>query len=669
MQKILIVGGVAAGATAAARLRRLSEDVEITVLEAGPDVSFANCGLPYFIGGDIENRSSLILQSPESFLDQYNVVVHTETEVLEIDPYGKNVRVRHVPTDKQKTYDYDKLILAQGGKPIIPPIPGAALGHVFSLWTLSDMDRIEKHITDAVPETAAVVGGGFIGLEMVEALTRRGIEVHLVEKMPHVMPNMDPEIAGYLQEELAAYGVSVHTSKAVVKIEEGSVTLDSGEVLRADMVLLSVGVRPTLTLAQEAGLRIGEAGGLLVDETLKTSDPDIYAAGDMVEIEHVIQGKKVRIPLAGPANRQGRIAASNVLGQSLKYRGSLGTSVVRVFEAVAGSSGLNLAQAKAAGFDAQGVVVHKEHHTSYYPGSTPVTVFLVYDRESGRILGGQTAGYNGADKRLDVIATAAAGNMTVHDLAQLDLSYSPPIGTANDALNMAAFTAENRMSGYSPSFTAGEIDAIVREKKPFIIDLRDYFAYEKAHVKGAEHIPDTHIKRQAGNIPKNRTVLVYDKDGKYGHRVLRYLVQNGFNEVYNVSGGFTSLERYARAAGFVHLHVPVIQVQKRHVEEKAGEQDSTDAVQKSPLLSGKGPLVIDVRTPEEVAYGAYPDAVNIPLDELGYRAEELGEKSRPITVYCATGARSAYAARMLSQMGFSDVKNGGGLMDMMSDVG
>ena len=461
MDKILIIGGVAAGATAAAKVRRISPSAKITMLEAGPDISFANCGLPYYIGGDIKSRSKLILQSPESFKEQYDVDVHINTSVSSIDRLAHKVITTNSQNGQQKTIEYTKLILAQGGRPITPTLPGAKQDHVFTLWTLEDMDKISHQLEAKKPKTAVVVGGGFIGLEMVEALVKRGLKVNVVEMMPHVMSIMEAETAGFIENEMLSYGVGIHTGAGVTEIGSHSVKLNNGKVLDADMVLLSIGVRPTLQLAKDAGLEIGEAGGLLVNIQLQTSDPDIYAAGDMVEIEHRVSGKKVRIPLAGPANRQGRIAAENALGGNHSYKGSIGTSVVRVFEAVAGITGFSLKQARAAGIDADSVVVHKEHHTSYYPGAETVTTMLIYDRNTGIILGGQTAGYKGADKRLDVIATATAAKLTISDLANIDFAYSPPIGTANDAVNMAAYTAENRISGFSPSVTVTELYAFI----------------------------------------------------------------------------------------------------------------------------------------------------------------------------------------------------------------
>ena len=662
MEKILIIGGVAAGATAAAKVRRISPTAQITMLEAGPDISFANCGLPYYIGGDIKSRSKLILQSPESFNEQYGVEVHTHTIVSSIDRLAHKVKTMDTRSGEVKTFEYTKLILAQGGRPIKPTLPGADYDHVFTLWTLEDMDKISLHLEEKKPKNAVVVGGGFIGLEMVEALVKRGLKVNVVEMMPHAMAIMEAETAGFVETEMLSYGVGIHTGAGVTEIMPRTVKLDSGQLLDADMVLLSIGVRPTLQLAIDAGLEIGEAGGLLVNEQLQTTDPDIYAAGDMVEIEHRVNGKKVRIPLAGPANRQGRIAAENALGGNHAYKGSIGTSVVRVFEAVTGITGFSLKQARAAGLDADAVVVHKEHHTSYYPGAETVTTMLVYDRNTGIILGGQTAGYKGADKRLDVIATATAAKLTIGDIADIDFAYSPPIGTANDAINMAAYTAENRISGFSPSVTVTELDAFIEGKNPIFVDVRDVFAFEKSHIKGAVHIPLELLSEQINSIPANRSVIVYDETGKKGHQALRTMLGAGFKDVTNISGGHTSIQRQARTVGFKHIQINLLPVELKSLEEETVKAEEK-IVQK--VQDKNSPIVVDVRTTEEFQGGAYPGAINIPLDELQMRIIELGSKTREITLYCASGARSAYGQRGLQQMGFTNVKNGGGIMQMM----
>jgi len=491
--------------------------------------------------------------------------------------------------------------------------------------------------------------------------------VNVVEMMPHVMAIMEAETAGFIETEMLSYGVGIHTGAGVTEIGTRSVKLDNGKTLEADMVLLSIGVRPTLQLAKETGLEMGEAGGLLVNEYMQTSDVDIYGAGDMVEIEHRVNGKKVRIPLAGPANRQGRIAAENALGGKHPYKGSIGTSIVRVFEAVAGTTGLSLKQARALGIDADAIVVHKEHHTSYYPGAEQVSVMLIYDKATGVILGGQTAGYEGADRRLDVIATAAATKLTVSDLADIDYAYSPPLGTANDAINMAAFTAENRMSGFSPSVTVSELDAYLEGKNPIFIDVRDIFAYEKSHIMGAMHIPLELLPEKLGSIPANRPVIVYDETGKKGHQALRTLIGAGFADVTNVSGGHASLQRQARAVGFKNLKIELLEIEKKSIGKKEKEVEvEAESVQSEDLTS---PIIVDVRTPQEFRSGAVPNAVNIPLDELMQRYEELGNNAdREIIVYCASGARSAYAQRMLAQIGYSSVKNGGGVAQMMAQA-
>jgi NADPH-dependent 2,4-dienoyl-CoA reductase/sulfur reductase-like enzyme/rhodanese-related sulfurtransferase len=666
MEKIVIIGGVAAGATAAAKARRLSADAQITILEAGADISFANCGLPYFIGGDIKNRSKLILQSPESFNEAYQTAVHIHTKATRIDRENKVVYTQNLQTGEEKRFEYTKLILAQGGKPIAPPITGAVQDHVFQLWTLEDMDRIAAFIDTEKPKTAVVVGGGFIGLEMTEALVKRGMKVSVVEMMPHVMNVLEAEIAGVIQEELMAYGVALHTSKAVTEIRANTVILNDGTRVQADMVLLSIGVRPTLTLAKEASLAIGEAGGLLVNSRLQTNDSNIYAAGDMIELEHRVLDKKVRIPLAGPANRQGRIAAENALGKNHEYKGSIGTSIVKVFESVAGITGISLETARAEGFDADAIVVHKENHTSYYPGAEMVTVLIVYDKETGVILGGQTAGYDGADRRLDVLATAVAAKLTISDLADMDFAYSPPLGNANDAINMAAYAAENRNSGYSPALTISELDAHLEGEKALWIDLRDVFSYDKSHVNGAVNIPFELLHSTLSRLPKGELILVYDQTGKKGHQALRQLKGAGFTNVLNVSGGFMSLSNYIRATKAINFELNLPAPEQKKIGDAVQGNNKDVASNEVKKEDTTGPLIIDTRTAEEFAHGAYPGAVNIPLDEIEMKVNELGEKNRQMILYCASGARSAYAARILQHYGFTNVENGGGIAKMMA---
>ncbi len=676
MKRIVIIGGVAAGATAAARARRLDGEAEITILERGADVSFANCGLPYYLGRDIEHRSSLILASPQTFEDQYRVTVHTETEALKIDRERNVVLSRNLSTGEEREHSYDSLILAQGGKPVVPPLPGVEKDHVFQLWTLDDMDAIDRFIENEEPRKAVVVGGGFIGLEMVEALAKRGMDVSLVEMVPQVMPNLEGEFAGFLQKELLDYGINLHLGRSVTEIADGHLVLDSGEHVDADFVLLSVGVRPTLTLAQEAGLEMGAAGGLKVNNRLQTSDENIFAAGDMVEIEHTVMGQTVRMPLAGPANRQGRLVAENALGGSRVYKGAMGTSIVKVFGAVAGSVGLNLKTARKQKINADAVVVHKASHTAYFPGSEKVSLMVIFDRESGKVLGAQAAGRVGIDKRLDVMATAIAGELTVADLEELDLAYAPPFNSPNGPVNMAAFTASNHMSGFSPSILAQDVQEFAVKEQPIAIDLRDPISFRKANLAGSSNASQNILRDHMDEIPRDQAILLISDDGQKGHVALRMLKAAGFEKVYNLSGGYISLERHARAAGFDRIRVGLLPVERKSIEDleagggraHAGDQaeGDTDAAAADNAPAADGPLIVDVRTPMEFQMGAYPGAINVNLDDVYDWAEQITDRDREIILYCASGARSAYGKRILEQLGFTNVQNGGSLHDVMA---
>ena len=542
MKRLVIVGGVAAGATAAARARRLREDVEITLVERGPYVSYANCGLPYFVSRDIEKRSKLLLQTPEGFAARYRVDVHVRTEALELDRAGHRLRVRG--PEGERWLPYDRLILAQGGNPIAPDLPGSGEPHVFKLWTVPDMDRLDGFITEHGPRSAAVVGGGFIGLEMAEAFRRRGLETAVVELAPTVLPVMDPEMGALVERELSANGVTVATGVglAAIRAADRTVELSDGRRLPADLVLLSVGVRPELGLARQAGLEIGPSGGLVVDDRLRTSDPDVLAAGDMVEVEHRVSGRRVRIPLAGPANRQGRIAATNALGGAMRYGGALGTSVVKVFAATAGATGLTEAAARAAGLPVGVAVVHKEHHAGYYPGAQEIALKLVYDRKTSRLLGAQAFGGAGVDKRIDVLATALQGRMTLDDLAELDLAYAPPYSSANDPVNVAAFVAQNDLSGHAPLVTAAGLRAeLASASPPLVLDVRSEAEWLRGHLRQAVNVPLEALRDRLRDLPPDRRIVVLCKSGFRAHLALRILGEHGFRDVANVTGGMLSM--------------------------------------------------------------------------------------------------------------------------------
>lgn len=537
-KRIVIIGGVAGGATAAARIRRLDEHAEITVLEKGPYVSFANCGLPYFISRDIQRRSNLLLQTPEGFFSRYRVTVRTNSEAVAIDRSAKTVAVKTPAGDEQ--IPYDRLILAQGGSPIIPPMPGITKDHVFKLWTIPDMDRIHKFIEEKKPATAVVAGGGFIGLEMAEALHARGIHVTVVELASQLMIKLDPEFGAMVRAGLEEKGVTVLTGAGLAGVDDDTVLLSNGSTVKASMVLLSIGVRPELTLAKNAGLEIGASGGLVVDDMMRSSDPDIFAAGDMVEVLHKVHGQKVRIPLAGPANRQGRIAGTNVLGGSMKYRGALGTAVVKLFDRTAASTGLCEKTLKDFGIPYGVAYVFKDNHVTYYPGGKPLALKIVYDKKTGRLLGGQAYGEAGVEKRIDVLATALHGRMTLEDLSELDLAYAPPFNSANDPVNMASFIGMNNISGYSPLKTPAEAQHELKETGGIILDVRTLGEQGKAPLAGVLHIPADEIRDRLSEIPKEKKIYILSKDGFLGHTSLQILKSEGWRDVYNIAGGYSA---------------------------------------------------------------------------------------------------------------------------------
>lgn len=545
-RRVVIVGGVAAGATAAARARRLDERAAITLIERGPYVSYANCGLPYFLSGEITDREALLLQTPEGFQRRYGVEVQVNTEVISLDRQAKRVLVRG--PEGETWIPYDTLILAQGAQPVLPALPGSASTHVFKLWTVPDMDRLDAFIASRQPRSAVVVGGGFIGIEMAEAFRKRGLSLTLVELQPSVLAVMDREFGRLVQAELEANGVHVLTGVGIQEVKADHVVLSDGQEVPADVVLFSVGVRPELAIAKASGLEVGASGGLVVDEYLRTSDPEIYAAGDMVEVRHRVSGRFTRIPLAGPANRQGRIAASNALGLPMRYGGALATSVVKVFEATAAMTGLSERAAREAGCDVGVAVLHKEHHASYYPGAEEMALKLVYDRRSARLLGAQAFGRAGVEKRIDVLATALRGEFTLEELADLDLAYAPPYSSANDPVNLAAFIGLNDLSGYSPLVTAEALAEELASSDPFVLDVRREDEFLSGHLEGAHHVPLDALRDRMSEIPRDRRVVVYCRAGYRGHLAARILQQHGYENVANVTGGYLSMRLEPRLA-------------------------------------------------------------------------------------------------------------------------
>jgi NADPH-dependent 2,4-dienoyl-CoA reductase/sulfur reductase-like enzyme/rhodanese-related sulfurtransferase len=532
-RRIVIVGGVAGGASAAARARRIDESAEITIFERGPYSSFANCGLPYHIAGEIQDRSKLLIMTPEKMWARSRVRVHVNHEVLSIDRSCKTIRARRADGSEAE-FPYDKLILSQGAKPIVPPIPGADLPNVFTLRDVPDMDRIIAFADSHQPRTAAVIGGGFIGLEMAEAFHRRSMHVTVIEKLPHIFPLLDNDMATHLENHVRGNDFAVMTATEAKSFSPQGVELANGTLVPAEMILLSVGVRAEVGLARNAGLEIGVTGGVKVNARMESSDPDIYAIGDAAETTHLLTGARTRIPLAGPANRQGRIAGANAAGEHFFYAGALGTSIVRVLDMTAACTGLNSAQAATAGFSFFSSVTIDSNHAGYYPGSRPMRIKIMAEDRSGRLLGAQIVGEDGVDKRIDVFATAIAGKMTVFDLESLDLAYAPPFGSANDPVNTAGFVADH--------IVRGDVSTVSPEDwKPngeFLLDVRDNNEVANSGVLlNALHIPLGELRDRLGELPHDRKILVYCHKGQRGYLAACALKGSGFDDVANLRGG------------------------------------------------------------------------------------------------------------------------------------
>lgn len=541
--KIVIVGGVAGGASAAARARRVNEDTEITVFERGPYVSFANCGLPYYIAGEITDQSRLLVASPELFWDKYRVNVHTEHEVIEIDRTQKVVKVKVLSSGEVLTKPYDKLILAQGAQPIKPPLEGLDQDFVFTLRDIPDMLRIDKFLVEKKVRSAVVVGGGFIGLEMAEAFNRRGISVHLIERNEHVMPMVDDDLASEFQTTMSKGGeLKLWLGKSLVSIGDREVILDSGDHIQADLVLMSIGVSPEVGLAKDAGIELGVTGGVKVNGRMESSDPDVYAVGDAAETFHRLTGQRVRIPLAGPANRQGRVAGDNAVGGHANYAGALGTSIVRVHDATMAITGLGAQQIASSGLSFFRSTTKDLSHAGYYPGAKAVTTRLFVEEGSGRILGAQVLGEDGVDKRIDVLATAIAANMKVADLDDVDLAYAPPFGSAVDPVNTAARVAHHIQTGELNVVQPQELELEGMQ----LVDVREPEEVKRGMLKGATHIPLHTVRDRVGELDVKRPVVVYCQKGLRGYVASRILKQKGF-QVSNLSGG------YAQAMHFPEL--------------------------------------------------------------------------------------------------------------------
>lgn len=537
----LIIGGVAGGATVAARLRRMDEKANIILFERGKYVSYANCGLPYYIGDTINNREKLFVQTAKGFTDRFRIDIRTEQEVTAIRPDKKEVEIKNLSTGETYTETYDKLVLSPGAEPLRPGIEGIGSKKIFTLRNVPDTDTIKNYVNTENPKRAIVVGGGFIGLEMAENLHDLGIQVDVVEMANQVMAPLDFSMAAIVHRQLTDKGVGLHLEDGVSRFEEkdGGVTvhLRSGKQIATDMVLLSIGVRPETKLAKDAGLAIGERGGIAVNDYMQTSDADIYALGDAVEVRHLVTGQPALIPLAGPANKQGRIVADNIVfGNKKKYPGSIGTSIAKVFDLTVAAAGANAKLLQQNNIPYISSYTHGASHAGYYPGAVPLSIKILFAPENGKLLGAQIVGFNGVDKRIEMLAQVIQRGGTVHDLAELEHAYAPPYSSAKDPVNMAGFVAENILNKKSRIIQWRELAELPADT--IRIDVRTHDEYKLGTIPGFINIPVDELREHLDELPKEKPIVVTCAVGLRGYLAYRILVQNGFKHVRNLSGGY-----------------------------------------------------------------------------------------------------------------------------------
>ena len=543
--KIVIVGGVAGGATAATRLRRLDEKADITIFERSGFISYANCGLPYYIGGVIEDEEELTLQTPNNFWNRFRIKVNVRHEVTSINTDRKTVTVHNLETDDIFEDTYDKLILSPGAKPVMPNLTGIDSDKVFTLRTVEDTLKIHRFVETTKPRTAVMVGGGFIGLEMAENLSELGIKVTVVQRGNQLMNTLDYDMATMIHSKLRSKGLSLKLNADVTGFEEKddgvSVLLHNDAPIKTDMVILAIGVAPDNTLAKDANMELGIKGAIVVNDTMETSIPGIYAVGDAVLVKHTITGKEAVISLAGPANKQGRISADNICGRNSRYKGSMGTSVIKLFDLTAASVGLTEKAAKDSGYDFESVILSPSSHAGYYPGATTMTMKVVFDKSSFQILGAQIVGYDGVDKRIDVIATAISAGLKATELKDLELAYAPPYSSAKDPVNMAGFIIDNIASGIVKQFHINEIDTLPKDGSFTLLDTRTEKEYSRGHVEGFINIPVDSLRERLSEIDKTKPVYVMCQSGLRSYISCRILTGEGF-DCYNFAGGYRFYE-------------------------------------------------------------------------------------------------------------------------------
>lgn len=539
--KVVIIGGVAGGASAAARLRRLDERAEIIVFERSGFVSYANCGLPYYIGGTIAEKRELTLQTPESFWNRFRIRVKTKHEVLAIDPAAKTVTVKDLSTGKTFTESYDKLVLSPGAMPTRPPLPGIDSERIFSLRTVEDTLRIHDYVRRKKPQSAVLVGGGYIGIEVAENLRELGLDVTIVQRPKQLMNTLDYDMATFVHAKLREKGIRLELGRSVSGFEkrDGQILtlIDGQDPLPADLVLLAIGVTPDSGLAKQAGLALGIKGSIVVNDRMETSAPDIYAVGDAVQVKHAVTGQDALIALAGPANKQGRIAADNICGLDSRYRGSQGSSIIKVFDLTVASTGLTEKAAASAGIDADCVVLSPGSHASYYPGARPMTMKVVFEKQTFRLLGAQIAGGEGVDKRIDVLAVALHAGMRADELKDLDLAYAPPYSSAKDPVNMAGFMVENLKRGLVRQWHWDEEPSLARDGSITLLDVRTAAEYERGHIDGFRNIPVDELRERLGELDRDKPLYVICQSGLRSYIACRILAQEGF-DCRNFSGGY-----------------------------------------------------------------------------------------------------------------------------------
>ena len=534
--KIVIVGGVAGGASAAARLRRLREDAEIILLERGDYVSFANCGLPYYIGGVIREKSNLTLQTPHSFYQRFRIDVRVQSEGIGIDPKMKLVHIRNIMTGEEYNESYDALILSPGASPILPPLPGVKLPHVFTLRAIPDAQQIKDFIRRSQPKNAVVVGGGYIGVEMAENLKEAGLHVSIVELSDHLIASLDADMAAEVHAACRENGIDLYLSNGVKAIEENKVVLANG-ALPADLVLLSVGVRPDTDWLKDTGISRNKRGSIVVNERMQTNLPDVYAVGDAVEVTNFVTGAPAFLPLAGPANKQGRIAADVICSLPDRYNGTQGSAILKLFDRSIASTGLNEKAAKDAGIDYDKTYLFLAPHATYYPGGTNMSIKILWDKKTLRLLGAQIVGLEGVDKRMDVLATAIRFGARVTDLTSLELCYAPPFGSAKDPVNMAGFVAENIITGKMKQFFPEDVDALPRDGSATLLDVRTEQETKHGMIDGFTPIPLDELRDHLEKIPKDKPVYIHCLSGLRSYIACRILSGYGY-DCYNLAGGW-----------------------------------------------------------------------------------------------------------------------------------